>query len=184
MLNELTNKPDIQEQENSAQESESFPSIQWVEERVPLTKLKPFEHNPRRITQQQRLKLIKSLTEFGQFRPLLVTHDYRLAGGHQRLAIMRSLGWKECRVSVPQIAITDAGYKKLVIQDNHNNGTFDMDILANMWDLEELRDIGLHEVMNIPPMDDGEEPTPGKNMVCCPECKHEFPAKGNKVKTS
>lgn len=71
---------------------------------------------------------------------------------------------------------------RVLMRDNHSNGVFDMDALANMFDLEDLREIGLHEVMDIAPMDDGEEPEPGKKMVCCPKCQHNFPIKGNMVK--
>lgn len=159
------------------------PSIQWTEKTERLTALRPFERNPRRITEPQFKKLIASLIEHGQFRPLLVTHDLRLAGGHQRIKGMMELGWETCRISVPDRPITDAQYQKLILLDNHNNGVWDMDILANDFELEMLRDVGIHDIMNIPPMDgDGnDEAQPGKSRVKCPVCSHEFPVRGNKA---
>lgn len=153
-------------------------SIQWFEETLRLEDLRPFEDNPRTITKEQFAKLKASLIEFGQFRPLLATHDKRLAGGHQRLQIMKELEWVEARVSRPVVPISDEQYLKLVVIDNHNNGIFDMDMMANMFDLEELRGFGLHEVNNIAPFA-GEDESEGKRKVCCPQCGNTFPVKGN-----
>ena len=163
----------------------NIPSIQWVEKTTHLSELTPFERNPRKITDDQFIKLKASLIKLGQFRPLLVTHDLRLAGGHQRVKAMSELGWTECRVSVPSRKITDNEYKQLLLQDNHENGTWDMDMLANDWDLEDLRMVGIHDVMNMPPIDklmDGEEEG-AKKGACykCPKCENVFTGKGNKV---
>lgn len=163
----------------------NIPVIQWAEKEVRLEELTPFEGNPRKITEDQFLKLKASLIRLGQFRPLLVTHDLRLAGGHQRVRAMRELGWETCRVSVPQRAITDNEYRQLLLQDNHNNGTWDFDVLANGWDLEEMRTVGIHDVMNMPPFEKLEAEADGdqkpKAHYKCPECQHVFAGKGNKA---
>lgn len=158
--------------------------IQWVEKEIRLDLLKPFERNPRRITDEQFIKLKASLIRLGQFRPLLVTHDFRLAGGHQRIKAMKELGYETCRVSVPDRKLTDGEYKQLILQDNHENGTWDYDLLSAEFDLEDLRLVGLHDVMNMPPVDKLEEQSEdiGKgSKYCCPECGHIFKGKGNKV---
>lgn len=162
---------------------ENFPAIQWSEKTVHLAELSAFEKNPRKITDDQFVKLKASLIRLGQFAPLLVNHELKLAGGHQRLKAMRELGWTECRVSVPCREITDDEYRQAILAHNHHNGVWDMEELANEWDLEELRAVGLHEVMNIPPMDKlGEdEQKPGKSQVCCPDCGSVFPVKGNRA---
>lgn len=96
---------------------------------------------------------------------------------------MRELGWAECRVSVPAEPISDEQYRKLVLLDNHNNGLWDIDELANGWDMEMLHDIGLHDIMNIPTQEQNEQNAQSKPkaMVCCPNCKEVFPVKGNKA---
>lgn len=161
----------------------NIPTIQWFEKEVHLQELRPFEKNPRKITEAQFLKLKASLIRLGQFRPLLVTHDMRLAGGHQRLKAMQEIGLKTCRVSVPGRPITDDEYRQLIIQDNHNNGTWDMDELANAWDLEELRAVGVHDFLNIPTMEQNEEneAKPAGAHYKCPKCNEVFPGRGNKV---
>jgi hypothetical protein len=163
--------------------SKNIPKIQWTEKTVHLHELRPLERNPRKITEDQFLKLQASLVRYGQFKPLLVTHDLKLVGGHQRLKAMRAVGWDTCRVSVPDVPISDDEYRDLILRDNVNNGVWDMDILSSDWDLEELRTAGVHEVMNVPPFDlGGDEEEKPKGVVCrCPKCGEVFPAKGNKV---
>lgn len=159
-------------------------TIQWTEKTLHLSELSPYEKNPRKITEVQFAKLKASLITLGQFRPLLVTHELKLAGGHQRLKAMKELGWTTCRVSVPDRPITGEEYRRLLLQDNHENGTWDMDALANDWDFGELQAIGIHEVMNIAPMDkltEDEMNEKPKAHYKCPECNHVFAGKGNKA---
>lgn len=161
--------------------SQSLDIIQWSEKNVHLRELRPFEENPRTITEAQYAKLKTSLSEFGYHSRIKATPDLRVIGGHQRLRAMRELGYEMVAVLVPDRPLSDEQFKKVLLADNHNNGTWDMDMLANFAELEELREIGLHEIMNIPPMDDGEPPAPGKTQVCCPKCGEVFPTKGNKA---
>lgn len=173
----MENSPEIIEQ-NQSHNAEIYP-VQWVEQVKRLKDLRPFEQNPRTISKPQFEKLKESLIRNGQFKPILATNDLRIAGGHQRLKAMQELGWTECRVTVPDRPISDQQFLELVVLDNHNNGLFDMDMLANMFDLEELRGFGLHEVTSIAPEES--EMTPPKNMVLCPKCNFVFPVKGNKA---
>lgn len=155
------------------------PFINWREVTIPIDALRPFEQNPRTITEVQYRNLIASIIKYGQFKPVIATIDFRLAGGHQRLMAMRELGWETVRVSVPDIELSDEHYLDIVLLDNHNNGQWDQDMLANMFDLEHLRGLGLHDVFNIAP--EGVVDAPAKGMVCCPHCNETFSIKGNKV---
>jgi hypothetical protein len=163
--------------------SNNIPKIQWTEKTVHLAQLRPLESNPRKITEDQFTKLKASLVRYGQFKPWPVTMDFKMAGGHQRLRAMRELGWETCRVSVPDVVLSDEEFRDIVLRDNVNNGVWDMDVLANEWDLEELRTAGLHEVMNMPPFELGgeEEGKPKGQKVKCPGCGEVFATKGNKV---
>lgn len=152
--------------------------IQWVEKTVRLTELRPFEHNPRTITESQFAKLKQSIAEDGYHSRIKVTHDFRVVGGHQRLRAMQELGYESLAVLVPSRPLGDEEFKRILLRDNHHNGAWDMDALSGMFDVEELRKIGLTEIMNIPPIEENEEP--GRYMVTCPGCKHTFPVKGNK----
>lgn len=162
--------------------TDATPTIQWLEKIVRLDELHPFEQNPRTITEVQYAKLKASLITDGYHSRIKATQDLRVIGGHQRLKAMRELGFDAVAVLVPDRAIDDETFKRILLSDNHNNGVWDMDLLSNFAELEQLRAVGLHEVMNIPPMPGEENETqPGKNMVCCPKCKEVFPVKGNKA---
>lgn len=153
--------------------------IQWSEQNILLNDLKPLERNPRTITAAQYDKLKNSLaSSVGQFRPLLVTHELRLAGGHQRLRAMKELGWHACRVSVPDRPITDEEYNQILYEDNISRGEFDWDIVSADVELEWLHSMGI--AMEVPTIESNSQP--GKYMVCCPNCKENFPVKGNKAK--
>jgi hypothetical protein len=157
--------------------------ITWTEQVVALNALRPFESNPRTITEVQFAKLKASIVEDGLHTRPKVTHDLRLIAGHQRVKALKELGFTDIPVLVPSRPLSDDEFKRILIRDNHNNGLFDYDMLANMFDLEELRGFGLHEVGMIAPMDDGtQEEKPGKSMVCCPKCQNVFSVKGNRAK--
>lgn len=161
-------------------------TIQWVEQIVRLSSLRPYEKNPRTITKEQRARLKASLKADGYHSRIKVTRDLRVMGGHQRLDILKEIATENGIVdaSVPVLTpdrdIPDEQFKRILLTDNHNNGVFDMDALANDFDLDFLQGIGLHEVTNIAPMDDGQIPE-GKAMVRCPGCEKVFPTKGNKA---
>ncbi len=156
--------------------------IQWVEETRPLNELKPFEYNPRQITESQYSKLKESIEQDGYHSRTKCTQDGRIIGGHQRLRILKDMGLSEIQVLVPDREIDDDQFHKILLRDNHNAGVFDIDMLAN-YELELLHEIGLHEVNSLRPVDEiieeaGKAP---KNHVKCPECEFVFAVKGNKV---
>lgn len=178
----MIQQPEIIPPGGHENDAEILTPIQWVEKSLRLGDLRPFESNPRTITASQFDKLKTSLIEDGYHSRIKVTHDHRIVGGHQRLRALQELGFKDVKVLVPDRPLSDGEFKRILIRDNHSNGLFDMDMLSGMFDLEELRDFGLHEVMNIAPLDDEDRPmTPPKSMVCCPQCQFVFPVKGNKA---
>lgn len=156
--------------------------IQWVEKSWHLNDLKPYERNPRQVSETQYEKLKSSLREDGYHTRIKATKDGRVIGGHQRLKAMKELGWTYVQVLVPDADITDEQFRRIMIRDNVNNGEWDMDMLSTDFELEDLRDFGVHEVMDIPPFDEEDEShQPGKTQVCCPSCGAVFPVKGNKA---
>jgi len=156
--------------------------IQWLEKSSRLSDLRPYESNPRHISDTQYKKLKDSIESDGYHARIKATIDGRVIGGHQRLRALKELGYDTVQILVPDRELTDEQFKSILIRDNVSNGFFDMDMLANEFDLEELRDFGVSEVMDIAPFDtDDESHMPGKVCVRCPGCGMEFPTKGNKV---
>ena len=79
-------------------------------------------------------------------------------GGHQRLKICKEL--KYDKVDCVILDLTKEQEKELNIRLNKSGGEWDMDILANEFDVEELKDWGFKEIelgLNIDKIDIEEE---------------------------
>lgn len=156
--------------------------IQWLEKSWRLSDLRPYERNPRQISESQYKKLKTSIQEDGYHTRIKATHDGRVIGGHQRLKAMRELGYEEIIILVPSRPLSDAEFQRIMVRDNVNNGSWDFDMLSTDFDLEELREMGVDEVMNIAPFDEEDKShAPGVTQVKCPSCDCIFPVKGNKA---
>ena len=102
------------------------------------------EYNPRQLTDEQYQHLKDSITRFGLVDPIIVNqHQDRkniIVGGHQRTKVAKKLGIEE----VPCVFV-NLPYEKereLNVRLNKNTGGWDYDILADMFDLDELIDWG------------------------------------------
>ena len=105
------------------------------------------EYNPRQLTDEQYQQLKDSITRFGLVDPIIVNqHKDRkniIVGGHQRTRVAKKLGIEE----VPCVFV-NLPYEKereLNVRLNKNTGGWDYDILADMFDLDELIDWGFKE---------------------------------------
>ena len=105
------------------------------------------EYNPRELTQIQHQDLKDSITRFGLVDPLIVnTHKERkniLVGGHQRLRIVKELGYKD--VPCVEVNLTPNKERELNVRLNKNTGQWDWDALANHFDVGELLEWGFSE---------------------------------------
>ena len=144
--------------------ADSLDTIQWTEVDVQIDDLKPYEKNPRTMTQTQYEKLLESIQKFGQFRPVLVNKDLTLAGGHQRLKIFKTLGWTRLRASVPSRQLTEAEFKEVLIRDNVNNCTWSQDIMNFDLTPVELKNFGV-ELKFTPSAAPGSSSDPKKTII-------------------
>jgi len=107
-------------------------------EKITLEKINPAAYNPRKDLKpgdSEYEKLRKSITEFGFVEPLVWNRRTgNLVGGHQRLKILREMGFSEVEVSV--VDLDDAKEKALNIALNKISGDWDMPLLKDL--LEEL----------------------------------------------
>jgi len=120
-------------------------AIRWDEKTVKVEDLKPFEHNPRRISKEQFAKLKASIIENGYSTRIKATTDNRIIGGHQRLRIFKELGITEIPVLVPERDLTDEEFIRNLVTDNINHGEHDFDVLANLVDRDDLLAWGMLE---------------------------------------
>ena len=113
-------------------------------EKLKISKLKAAKYNPRQISTKQYNDLKKSLDKFGVVDPIIINKDYTVIGGHQRLKICKELNHKEIGCIILDLDKDDE--KELNIRLNKNTGEFDMDILANEFDIDNLVDWGFKHI--------------------------------------
>ena len=105
--------------------------------------------NPRLIKDGRFKKLMKSiqdLPEMTEARDLLVYPyggDYVVIGGNMRLRAYQELGWKEVPCCVLPDNMPVDKLREMVIQDNNPFGETNWNMIANEWDVEELKDWGV-----------------------------------------
>ena len=124
---------------------------------IEIQKLKPAEYNPRQITKKQYNDLKESVEKFGLVDPIILNKDMTVIGGHQRLKVCKDLNYD--KISCVVLDLSKEQERELNIRLNKSGGEFDMDALANYFDVEELTDWGFKHVelgLNIDKID--EEP--------------------------
>ena len=137
-----------------------------------LSDLKKLENNPRTISGDQFKKLCESLEKSKDYfnaRPLILsdrTGELVIIAGNQRYEAAKKIGMK----TVPTYLLSgldEEREKEIVIRDNVNNGDWDMEILANEFDVEDLEHWGMDEVPEVEVLDpeekDDEVPEPPKD---------------------
>tara|TARA_R110001583_G_scaffold121731_3_gene272906 strand:+ start:529 stop:1059 length:531 start_codon:yes stop_codon:yes gene_type:complete len=117
---------------------------------VPLKKIKTNEINPRYIKQDKYLQLVESIKEFPEMlekRPIVVDETGTILGGNMRLKACEHAGLKEVWCEI----VTDWSEeqkKQFIIKDNVTFGQWEWDILANQWEIDDLKEWGL-DVVNM-----------------------------------
>ena len=113
-------------------------------ELIEISKLKPATYNPRQITKKQFNDLKKSIEEFDLVDPIIINKDFTVIGGHQRLVVCKELNYKD--VDCVVLNLTKEKERELNIRLNKSGGDFDMDILANQFDIEDLNEWGFSDL--------------------------------------
>ena len=138
------------------------------------------EYNPRQLTKDQYKHLKDSIDRFGLVDPIIVNKNKDrkniIVGGHQRVKVAKDMNIKQ--VPVLEVDLTYDRERELNVRLNRNTGEWDMDALANMFELDELIDWGFDESELIIDSDiDLSEPEESKkkdSLIQCPECNHKF----------
>lgn len=114
----------------------------------PISEIKELPNNPRTISKEDFDRLKDSIIdnpEYFEGRPLILsnrTGELVVLAGNQRLRAAKAVGLKE----VPTIVLpnlTEEKEKEIIIRDNVSNGRWDMELLANDFDLQDLADWGV-----------------------------------------
>lgn len=104
--------------------------------------------NPRRINKIEYEKLLKSIenSDLSDIRPLQVIpydNKYIVLAGNQRLRAYRQMKYKTVKCFVLRDDLDSKIYQKVIITDNSHYGSNDDDLLANMFNVDDLLDWGV-----------------------------------------
>lgn len=106
--------------------------MQW--ETFSLDSLRPAAYNPRKKLKsgdKEYEKIKNSILEFGYVEPIIVNYDMTVIGGHQRLTVLRDLGYTEAQCVVLHIE-DENKVKALNIALNKITGAWNEQLLADL----------------------------------------------------
>ncbi len=122
--------------------------LSWSTELRKVKDLLPYEKNPRRITDKQMLDLQRSLKKFNLAEIPAINRDGKIVAGHMRVKalILLGRGEEEIEVRVPSRNLTESEFKDYLLTSNRSGGSWDFDLLAGNFNLEELTLSGFDDI--------------------------------------
>lgn len=119
--------------------------ITWHLEKLSVSALTPYAHNPRIITPERLDDLRKSVNKFGVAEPIVANIDagHTIIGGHARYLLHKADNILEVDVYLPSRLLTDDEVKELNVRLNKNiAGVWDFNVLAEHFDYGALQEWG------------------------------------------
>ena len=111
---------------------------------IEINNLNPAEYNPRQISNKQYEDLKASIDKFGLVDPIIINSDNTVIGGHQRLKVLRELGAN--KIPTVRVNLSKEDERELNIRLNKSGGEWDMDVLANEFDIVDLKEWGFKDI--------------------------------------
>lgn len=151
-----------------------------------------WDKNPKIVMREDFDRLKGYLTEFGQFKPLLILDNGEVIGGNSRLEVMKEMGIKDVWVSIVAPK-SDAQKLAISLADNDEVGRYVEEDLAALvmeydgeinpkdYKINVGRDIDLEALLQSlgpggeePQVEDEEKKITRRTLVTCPHCGEEF----------
>ena len=153
--------------------------INWHLEVIPIKSLKDHPKNPRQISKEQFQKLESLIDKFGFIDRPIVNLDHTIICGHQRIRVLKKKKQKTVECWIPGEALSDEDVEELLVRHNLNQGSFDYDILANMFNPIDLLNYGFSEQQLLGMSKEAEEVIEqeeknSNKTKTCPNCGHEL----------
>ena len=101
---------------------------------LPIEVLRPAAYNPRKklkVGDKEYAKIKNSILEFGYVDPIIVNYDMTVIGGHQRLTVLKDLGYEKVQCVVVDIK-DENKVKALNIALNKITGVWNEELLADL----------------------------------------------------
>ena len=117
--------------------------LEWTTKQVKVKDLIELDFNPRKISEENKRKLLESIEKFNLVEIPAVNDDMKIIGGNQRVKalLIAGRGDEYIDVRVPNRKLTGKEVKEYSLISNSHAGEFDIDVL-----LEDFSDIDFHEV--------------------------------------
>lgn len=109
--------------------------IAWTLVERQVSQLKPSAKNPRSLSKEQAKQLKESVERFGLIDRPIINYDDTIIGGHQRILLCDA---ETIQCWCPHRLLSEDEADELSIRLNRNTGSWDYDILANQWDVDQL----------------------------------------------
>lgn len=104
-------------------------------------------YNPRKLSENERRDLEKSVTEFGTVVPIVLNIGSRanvIIGGEQRIKVYADLGIEDVECMVPSRELSLEEERELNLRLNKNTGSWNEELLKE-FDMNLLLDVGFGE---------------------------------------
>ena len=112
-----------------------------------IDKLIGAEYNPRKLSEEQKQTIKDSINRFGLVDPVIVNTSKErngiIIGGHQRTKVAREMGFEKMPCVELDLSIDQE--KELNVRLNKNTGSWDNDILSDLFQKDELIEWGFGE---------------------------------------
>lgn len=156
-------------------------------QKVSIKEVIPNKSNPRIIKDDKFKKLVQSIKDFPEMleiRPIVVDEKNIILGGNMRFKACIEAGLKEVFI-IKAKDLTEEQKQEFIVKDNVGFGEWDWDILANEWNIDNLKDWGLDapiyfndEDIDFDNINSNEDRNVDKQskVVTCPKCSHKFDA--------
>lgn len=157
--------------------------IKWNLQSIPIKDLIVNKRNPRQISKDRAARLNRLIDRYGLIDKPIVNLDMTIIGGHQRIALLKKKKVKEVECWVAERQLEPSEIDDLTIGLNLVTGTWDWDILANDYNIDDLFQYGFteNELLDIAKitLDEGneseeKEKKQQQQTKRCPSCGHEF----------
>lgn len=139
---------------------------------LPLSEIKPYENNPRRISEEAVSAVAESIRQTGYNSPIIVGEDHVILAGHTRLLALQELGYTEAQCLVIS-GLTEEQQRKYRILDNKLGELSEWDETLLQEELSVLNLDGFRwfdEPTPIEATGPKEEETPEDKDIRCPRC--------------
>lgn len=121
-------------------------TIIWTTSIRKLSDLKDLPDNPRRITEDAFKRLKERIQKRGFHDVIKLDIENFILSGNQRSRALKELGIEEVNVLIPNRTLLRSERDAIIVESNRSDGTFDFDMLGNMFEPLDLKELGFTDL--------------------------------------